>query len=157
MSGIDSRQCPVRGHGGGKEQRRDLVQDAVRARDKRLRLRKQTLDWVGFPPIKHPVPSGPICPVPCPLSRGLGQRKDQLNLRLGFASIRAPILGPVSTIFDTPNGCQTALPSMQNTHPATTLQPTPIILYVHLVKSTDGREINGRLHASAVLEQDHSQ
>jgi hypothetical protein len=45
---------------------------------------------------------------------------------------------------------------MQNTHPATTPQPMPIILSVHLVKSTDSREINGQLHASAVLEQDYS-
>lgn len=64
--------------------------DAVRTRDKRLRLRKQTFGLGGLPTNQASSTFRSDMPCSMPLSRGLGQRKDQLNLRLGFASIRAP-------------------------------------------------------------------
>jgi hypothetical protein len=116
--------------------------DAVRARDKRLRLRKQTLDWVGFPPIKHTVPSGPICPVPCRF-QGAGLPQRPTKSPVGIAATRAP----------SPDLCQPSLrlQRLPDGPTANTKHSSGDDATTYANHSTDRREMNGRLHASAVL------
>jgi hypothetical protein len=109
---------------------------------------------VGFPPIKHLVPSSPICPVPCPAFQGARPAQRPTKSPVGICFDPSAIPGPVST--DTPTvarwpcrQCKTLIRRRRYN-----LRQS---FYTYTSSKSIGRpEINGRLHASAVLEQDHS-
>jgi hypothetical protein len=128
----------------------------VRARDKRLRLRKQTFGLRGLP--TNQASSTFKSDMPCSMPAFQGARPAQRPTKspVGICFDPSAIPGPVSTIFDTPTVARRPCRQCKTLIRRRRYNLRQSFYTYTSSKSTDRPEINGRLHASAVLEQDHS-